>query len=72
MKTIQKISGIRKQYKPGQLITIDNNVFRIKRNKYLEMHSSCFLCETFYWHRKKFCKYCCLNIGIGLYLERVK
>ena len=34
MKTIQKTSGTRKQYKPGQLITICNNVFRIKRNKY--------------------------------------
>ena len=48
METIQKTSGTRKQYKPGQLITICNNVFRIKRNKYPEMHSSCFLCEAFY------------------------
>ena len=51
-KNIQKISGTRKQYKPGQLITICDNVFRLKRNKYAGMHSSCFLCETFYWHKK--------------------
>lgn len=30
-KNIQKTSGTRKQYKPGQLITICNNVFRIKK-----------------------------------------
>lgn len=72
MENIQKTSGTHKQYKPGQLITICNNVFRLKRNKYPEMHSSCFLCEAFYWHRKKFCKYCCLNIGMNLYLKRVK
>lgn len=28
-KNIQKTSGIRKRYKPGQLVTIDNCVFRI-------------------------------------------
>ena len=72
MKNIQKTSGTRKQYKPGQLITICNNIFRIKRIKYPEMHSSCFLCETFYWHKKNFCKYCCRNIGVDLYLKRVK
>lgn len=33
MKITQKTSGTRKQHKPGQLITICNNVFRIKRNK---------------------------------------
>lgn len=71
MKDIQKTSGTRKQYKPGQLITICNNVFRLKRNKYPEMHSSCFLCEAFYWHRKEFCKHC-YCIGADLYLKRVK
>lgn len=28
-KNIQKISGTRKRYKPGQLVTINNRVFRI-------------------------------------------
>lgn len=28
-KSIQKTSGTRKKYKPGQLITINNCVFRI-------------------------------------------
>lgn len=28
-KTIQKTSGTRKNYKPGQLVTINNRVFRI-------------------------------------------
>ena len=72
MKNIQKTSGTHKQYKPGQLITICNNVFRIKRNKYPERHTSCFLCEALCWHREKFCKYCYWNTGIDLYLERVK
>lgn len=30
-KNIQKTSGIHKEYKPGQLITINNRVFRIVR-----------------------------------------
>lgn len=30
-KTTQKTSGTHKKYKPGQLITICNNVFRIKK-----------------------------------------
>lgn len=28
-KNIQKTSGTRKRYKPGQLVTINNRVFRI-------------------------------------------
>lgn len=28
-KTTQKTSGTRKKYKPGQLVTIENCVFRI-------------------------------------------
>lgn len=32
-KNIQKISGTRKRYKPGQLITINHRVFRIVKNK---------------------------------------
>lgn len=31
-KNIQKISGTRKRYKPGQLVTINNRVFRIVKN----------------------------------------
>lgn len=31
-KNIQKTSGIHKRYKPGQLITINNRVFRIVKN----------------------------------------
>lgn len=30
-KNIQKTSGTRNRYKPGQLVTIDNCVFRIVR-----------------------------------------
>lgn len=32
-KNIQKTSGTRNRYKPGQLITICKNVFRIVKNK---------------------------------------
>lgn len=31
-KNIQKISGTRKRYKPGQLVTINHRVFRITKN----------------------------------------
>ena len=31
-KNIQKTSGIHKRYKPGQLVTINNRVFRIVKN----------------------------------------
>ena len=31
-KTTQKTSGTRKKYKPGQLVTIENCVFRIAEN----------------------------------------
>ena len=54
MENIQKTSGTRKQYKPGQLITICNNVFRIKRNKYQGMHSSCFFVKHFIGIEKNF------------------
>lgn len=32
-KNIQKTSGTRKKYKPGQLITIDNCVFRVVKKQ---------------------------------------
>ena len=31
-KNTQKTSGIRKKYKPGQLVTINHRVFRIVKN----------------------------------------
>lgn len=31
-KNIQKTSGTRKKYKPGQLVTINHRVFRIVKN----------------------------------------
>ena len=40
-KTTQKTSGIRKNYKPGQLITIDNCVFRIVKNP---CRKDCLIC----------------------------
>lgn len=41
-KTTQKTSGTRKNYKPGQLVTIDNCVFRIVK-KYWCM-DDCLCC----------------------------
>ena len=33
-KNIQKTFGIRKQYKQSQLITTDNCIFRVVKNRY--------------------------------------
>lgn len=41
-KNIQKTSGIHKEYKPGQLITINNHVFRIVRGICRKNCSTCW------------------------------
>lgn len=43
MKDIQKTSGTHKKYKPGQLITIGRNVYRITKQK-LD-HVICLSCD---------------------------
>lgn len=43
-KDIQKISGTRKQYKPGQLLTIDKDIVRVSKYK---KHPGCAGCYTY-------------------------
>lgn len=70
-KTIQKISGIRKQYKPGQLITIDNCVFRVVKNR--SGLPDCWVCNLDLDQASKYCKYCMLYNGLqDCYLKLVK
>lgn len=44
-KNIQKTSGIRKEYKPGQLLTICKNVFRIVKNR--SNFTDCYKCDLY-------------------------
>lgn len=63
-----------RRYKPGQLITINNQVFRIKRRNYIGFRT-CDICvrvngsHICYTYNKigDFCT----NLPWGLYLERV-
>lgn len=48
-KTTQKTSGTRKMYKPGQLITVNNKLFRVMK-KPLGAH----YCEGCYFRKRKF------------------
>lgn len=42
-KNIQKTSGTRKKYKPGQLITIDNCVFRVVKTDMVYQTAGCVI-----------------------------
>lgn len=42
-KNTRKTSGTRKKYKPGQLLTICKNVFRIVKNK--SSFTDCYMCD---------------------------
>jgi hypothetical protein len=68
-KNIQKTSGTRKdvikvaysgKYKPGQLITICKNVFRIAKNK--SGFTDCYMCDLNLHEQKDWCKYCLHNL----------
>lgn len=52
-KNIQKTSGTRKRYKPGQLVTINHHVFRIVK-KYWCMND-CFVCFERNYEKYDFC-----------------
>lgn len=56
-KNIRKTSGTRNRYKPGQLVTIDNCVFRIVRE----------LC----WYRNCNIYMFCNELPINLYLKPI-
>lgn len=69
MKTIQKISGIRKQYKPGQLLTIGKDVVRVSK---LVQDVSCTKCYAFRISLLPCVKCYTGKIPKGCYLKLVK
>ena len=73
-KTTQKTSGTRKKYKPGQLVTIENCVFRIEENRF--GLPDCYVCNLDLYQQRKYCDHCILhniqNNLQGYYFELVK
>ena len=68
-KSIQKTSGIHKKYKPGQLITICKDVFRIRKNT--SAYTDCYMCNLNLQQQKKWCEYCIHNLHL-CYFELIK
>ena len=75
-KNIRKTSGTRKKYKPGQLITIGNCVFRITKNRCCLPDS--YMCDLDLHQRREYCiNHCILHSNVqdglqGCYLKLVK
>lgn len=67
-KNIQKTSGTRK-YKPGQLITICKNIFRIVKNK--SSFTDCYMCDLSFREQENWCKYCFHNLHL-CYFKLIK
>ena len=65
-KTTQKTSGTRKNYKPGQLITINRRVFRIVKG-YTCINDNCFCCFSRNFEKYKFC----VELPLGLRIEQI-
>lgn len=65
-ENIQKISGIHKKYKPGQLVTINHRVYRITK-KYICMNE-CFCCFDRNYEKYDFC----MELPIGLSIKPIK
>lgn len=59
-KNIQKTSGTHKNYKPGQLVTINHRVFRIVKNK--SAFTDCYMCDLNLHEQEGLCKYCLYNL----------
>ena len=64
-KDIQKTSGIRKKYKPGQLVTINRRVFRIVKKYYCM--DDCLCCFARYYEKYDFC----MNLPLGLKIKPI-
>lgn len=64
-KNIQKTYGIHKRYKPGQLVTINNRVFRIVK-KYWCMND-CFVCFERNYEKYDFC----MELPVGLMIKPI-
>lgn len=66
---IQKTSGTHKVYKPGQLVTICKDVFRIRKNT--SAFTDCYMCNLNLQQQKEWCKYCLHNLH-WCYFELIK
>ena len=58
-----------KKYKPGQLITICKNIFRIIKNK--SNFTDCYMCDLGFREQKDWCKYCLHNLNL-CYFKLIK
>ena len=65
-KSIQKTSGTRKKYKPGQLITINHRVFRIVKD--YRCMDDCISCFDRNYEKYDFC----MDLPIGLSIKPIK
>ena len=54
-KNIRKTSGTHKKYKPGQLLTICKNVFRIAKNR--SDFTDCYMCDLYLPGQKDWCTF---------------
>lgn len=68
-KNIRKTSGTRNRYKPGQLITICENIFRIVKNK--SSFTDCYMCDLGFHEQENWCKYCFHNLHL-CYFKLIK
>lgn len=66
---IQKTSGTHKVYKPGQLVTICKDVFRIRKNT--SCFTDCYMCHLDLHQQSGWCSYCVNNLP-DCYFELVK
>ena len=64
-KTTQKTSGTRKNYKPGQLITINHRVFRIVKKYWCK--DDCLCCYDRNYEKYDFC----MNLPLGLKIKPI-
>ena len=65
-KNIQKISGTRKKYKPGQLVTVNHNVFRIVKGSTC-INTDCLCCFSRNYEKYNFC----VDLPLGLRIEPI-
>ena len=64
-KNIQKTSGTRKMYKPGQLVTINHRVFRIVKKYYCM--DDCLCCYDRNYEKYDFC----MELPLGLMIKPI-
>lgn len=64
-KNIQKTSGTHKNYKPGQLVTINHRVFRIVKKYYCL--DDCLCCFDRNYEKYDFC----MDLPIGLMIKPI-